>query len=107
MKLILLRDVIRGVPDRWDHQYARWDDDSDKKKIGRNLRALDLETATRDDIAKVIGNSSWTTIKCDDCGTPDLDVAVEVGQEPDYESSTATLCKRCLGKAYRMVRYPK
>ena len=97
MRLISERTLIREVASRWDYQYP--------KAIGargdtsKALHALNAETATAAEVNAIIGNDSWTTIPdCDECNQKVLEV-VEVGEEPDYESSTARLCKECLKKA--------
>jgi hypothetical protein len=40
--------------------------------------------------------------KCDECGE-DSDTLVQVGEEPDIESSTAELCLGCVKKAYDLI----
>ncbi len=90
------RDVIRGVPKRWRAQYP--ENKGDKHAIWVALKRLDLETCTAADVDAVIGNGSWTRIDCDGCGNK-VDTAVTVGQEPDYDSSTATICAVCLQQA--------
>lgn len=39
---------------------------------------------------------------CDECGAV-VDVAVQVGEEPNYESRTATLCFACVEKAMALM----
>ena len=92
MKLITERDLIRSVSSRWNEQYKHW-------PPGDRLAALDLEVVTADEVAGIIGNTSWTHIKCDECGDEDTGAVVQIGQEPDYESCTATICFACLEKA--------
>lgn len=43
----------------------------------------------------------WTRLTCDDCGQ-DAEAVVQVGQEPDFESSTAALCRACAAMAYKL-----
>lgn len=104
MVLITHRELIRKVVERWERQYPPKTAEPDKTKKGDDLRKLNLETATIHDVEKVIGNYSWTRLKCDDCGREDddLDTVVQVGQEPDYESATALLCKECAKRAFSL-----
>jgi len=51
-----------------------------------------------DDVDRVIGNASWTRLHCDGCGES-VDAVITVGQEPDYESATASLCPKCMAEA--------
>lgn len=95
-KLITRRDVIRGIAKRWHEQYGDNPErhGPDKTEIYRGLLALDLETCSPADVEAVIGNATWTRLKCNGCGR-DVDAVVQVGDEPDYESSTADLCRSC------------
>jgi hypothetical protein len=61
-------------------------------------RLISLVNPTQQQIKEVIGNGSWTRLKCDECGK-EVQATIEVGQEPDYESATANLCIDCLRKA--------
>ena len=53
--------------------------------------------------------ATWTAVPaCDECGK-EVPCVVQVGEEPDYESATATLCIPCLQSAVKLadaVRYP-
>lgn len=113
MKLTTQRDLIRSVAARWRQQYEPFTNDDKplfsvrngyrepirEKPIAEKLDALDKETATAADVAAIIGNESWTRLTCDECGK-DTDAVLTVGQEPDYESHTASLCRSCVERAY-------
>jgi hypothetical protein len=93
-KAISARVLIRGVAAAWRRQYPR-----DFERIHERLCAIDVETATAADVEAIIGNRSWTIVpRCHGCGLG-AELVVEVGEEPDYESSTATLCESCLRDA--------
>src|SRR5687767_5398271 len=104
MKTVLIteRDKIRGVAQAWRNQYlynGRWRrEDNDKRVIYERLCRLNPETATADDVTKIIGNSSWTAINCNNCDEC-VTRAVQLGDEPDYESATAIVCGPCLKDA--------
>lgn len=51
--------------------------------------------ATEEDVVAIIGNNSWIECKCNQCWR-DVDAIVSVGEEPDYESRTADLCRDCV-----------
>jgi hypothetical protein len=100
-----LRDEIRSVPDRWREQYyvrhgRSWSDtlSGSSKSVWKRLKALDLETASPEDVEKIIGNRSWTTLECDQCGR-EVDAVVEVGQSQGRDSRTADICADCIRKA--------
>lgn len=62
------------------------------------LQLLDVETCSKEDVNEAIGNKSWTILSCDHC-KQEVDAIVTVGEIPDYESSTACICKECARKA--------
>ena len=103
MKLITERSLIRCVAARWDAQYPSGSRSAEQAAISNALRGLDVERASAEEVAAIIGNDSWTRIpRCDECGAKGVPV-VEIGQEPDYESRTAWICARCLRSALKMV----
>lgn len=95
--LITQRDLIRGLPEKWRRQYPDGGYYG-RKDVQGKLDALNCETATVEDVAAIIGNTSWTDIHCDACDES-VPWIVRVGQEPDYESATAHLCGKCLADA--------
>ncbi len=115
MKLITQRDVIKTVAARWRAQYHPFEPSSPlfserngitvektKREIADELDALNKDTATVADVTAIIGNDSWTDLKCDECGKY-VDAIVQVGEEPDYESYSAKLCKPCVYKALTLA----
>lgn len=107
MRLITERDEIRTVAARWQAQYSapHWHTprEKDKQEIAAKLRALDLETATREEVAEIIGNDGWIRMTCDEC---DLEqkVVVHIGAEPDYDARWQQLCGYCLSRAVALLK---
>lgn len=92
--------AIDTVAERWARQYTptrilAFGENSDD--IYRRLKALP-STATSDDVVRIIGNDSWITLRCDECGRS-VDAYVTLGEEQNYESATARICKDCIRKA--------
>ena len=108
MKLETMREQVRSVANRWRTQYCNASRHGvDRQEIQRKLDALDVETATDADVNAIIGNSSWAAPhQCHECGVSTWD-AVELGQPPDYDSHTATVCIDCLRKAVALVEQSK
>ena len=77
--------------------------DYGKEAIYEKLLKLD-SNATAEDVKDIIGNDSWTNLRCDECETDGLDVIIQVGQEPDYDSSTVNLCIDCSVKATSLLK---
>ena len=106
MKLLSERNQVREVARRFRAQYpaGTYGGDRRKRNVAAELEALDTETATAEQVAEIIGNSSWVGAStCHECGVDTWD-AVQLGQEPDYESSTANICKSCLEKALSLFK---
>lgn len=105
IELITQRDLIRGVAEKWRRQYSKssyWETPNatgrTAAQVAARLDALDVETATHEDVAKIIGNDSWTELICNSCRA-DCERVVQVGEPDDYESRTANLCLSCARKA--------
>lgn len=97
------RAKVRRVAEHYRAQYPagaaynRYAFDPDE--VYDRLRQLDVETATAEDVAAIIGNKSWCRPEsCDQCGV-DTYRTITLGQRRNYESATAVLCLSCLCKA--------
>ncbi len=96
------QSLANEAASHWHATYDSGEYGADKLVIGRALDALG-PTPDPDAVDRVIGNSCWTHYwQCSGCEKLDPDVVVQVGQEPDYESSTAFLCLDCLREAARV-----
>lgn len=102
--------LAAGVVDKWKEQYAKGGEWGDiyiggyavsAKTIYDALVALG-PTPCPDKVDEVIGNGSWTHLYCNECRQR-VDLAVCVGEEPDYDSATAYLCEPCLRAAYALL----
>lgn len=110
MKIINERTKIRDIAKRWKNMYYhnnKWSGTSEqaqeKEKIYNQFVALDPETSIPEDVNNMIGNSSWIgPEQCHECNNYVSNV-IQLGQEPDYESSTANICKDCLRKALALI----
>ena len=105
MKLLTEREQVRDVAKRWRGSYGSGTYGADKRKrnVSAELDALDPEKATAAQVAEIVGNGSWVSKEsCHECGAPTWEL-VQLGQEPDYESSTANVCKACLLKALNLL----
>ncbi len=105
MRAICKSDLVRGVVNSWKRQYCpdgEWIRGPDKQEIYVKL-AEKGEDISEQDITSIIGNSSWTRTICDNC-CKDVQAVIEIGEEPDYESSTAYVCEECLIEALRLCR---
>ena len=101
-------EQVQDVAARWKNTYCHKDGwrcmagSINHEAIYMRLIALP-PTATASDVEQIIGNNSWCAQhKCSECGT-ESDVAFEVGEEPDYESATAVLCRECAIRVGQMA----
>lgn len=95
MNVIKKGDLIENVYERWVEQYR------DCKYghivlIGTILKSE--KPTTEEHIKRIIGNNSWTSNVCHECGN-DSEIIIQLGEEPDYDSATVKICQECLKKA--------
>lgn len=102
------RQRITTVAEEWRRQYFEEEGGwrGNKEAIYNKLLALDLKTATPQDVKAVIGNDSWTSLWCSECGE-NVSLYRECGAEDGYDSSTANLCETCLRQALKEIEDAK
>jgi hypothetical protein len=96
MKILTEQSKCKGIVNEWIRQYGK----NEKRGILHKLQKL-KGVGTPKEIADIIGNDSWTSLDCSECGEKVGDVIV-LGEPQDYESYTAYICKKCLTKAVKM-----
>lgn len=103
MRLITQQTLANGVIKKWAEQYPKSGTNygRDKQKVLKDLKDLGSNPSPYA-ISKVIGNPSWTDTNCDECSTRLVPV-IRLGDEPDYDSSTANICRGCLVKALELI----
>lgn len=69
-------------------------------QLKQQLEALGADPHP-DDVDRIAGKS-WTWIRCNEC-EEQVDKVVQLGNEPDYESSTAWICENCIAKALLLI----
>lgn len=101
MQLLTERQLILSVIERWKDQYPAGKCTVWQQEVLTALEQLDLTAATAEDIEAIIGNFSWTSIRCDECGSQ-VKAAVQLGEDLDHDSATAVVCFPCLKKALEL-----
>jgi hypothetical protein len=106
MELLDERTAIATVAERWKAQYLNargWIHTStgSSQAIYDRLCQLPADATVRD-VEAIIGNDTWTSERCSECGN--RPAVVMVGETPDYETSTAWLCLPCVAKLVALVR---
>lgn len=108
MKITTRNMRAREAAKKWKFQYKdsnanEWRNRNghDREKTYRQL--VELGTSPDPDaVDEIIGNPTWTDVKCDQCGAY-VDMVVQVGQEPDYDSATCELCVSCINNAFELA----
>lgn len=102
MKLLNERNQIKTAIENWIANYgleSSYGADKRKRHVGRELLALDQETATAQDVAAIIGNESWVCQRaCNECGAKTWGI-VEVGDDDD----SVWICADCLRAALKLI----
>lgn len=102
MHVVSIRDQIRSVADRWEASYKNQPtmvlrDGRIAGVVLARLRDMDTETATRDDVAGIIGNYGWASMICTEC-EEQVDYAVAMRSNSD-DGCEPLYCRRCLQRA--------
>jgi len=99
------KQILKNLPKHWRQSYPKGRDLASGKNSDKIYIALVNEKELTEERAnEIIGNDSWTRNSCDECGE-DVEVTVMVGEEPDYESRTASICINCLNKAVELGKF--
>jgi len=102
--VLTIEKIMAQVPHNWKQQYydnngRKWAD-AEKKVIWERLDRL--KSPTPETIAIIIGNDTWTSNRCDQCGKH-VDAVIFLGEPLDYYSHTARLCIACVRDAIAAV----
>jgi hypothetical protein len=103
VEVITRQSLANKAAGQWAGQYGGSAAGSWHWEVGERLRALG-ENPDLDAVDAAIGNGSWTLVPaCSECGR-EAEEVVELGEPPDYESSTAYVCRGCLARALGLLR---
>jgi hypothetical protein len=105
MKLMTPQTLASEARSKWEEQYRYAEMDhrhySWAPAVAARLAAIG-ENPSPQEVNEAIGNDSWTKPpSCNECGRASA-ATVQVGEEPDYESRTAWLCRDCVVKALEL-----
>jgi len=94
-------DVISNAPNRWAEQYSapHWIH-SDKMIIKEKLLKL-AENFTKSDVDKIIGNSSWTQLICDECRN---DVEAVLCMDVNSGEYVHYICESCMIEGIKKIK---
>lgn len=89
---------------QWKRDHLRRGDwRHDDPHLDQYLSLVSLGDDTEPDaVDAIVGGGYWTACRCDDCDKV-VDSVVILGDEPDYDSNTAYVCRPCLEKALELI----
>lgn len=100
--LITRQQVAASTAERFKQQYGPdflVRSFGDTKQIYAKLVSLGNHPSC-EDVEKVM--PSWTHLRCDEC-EKEVDAVVQFGEDLDWESATANICKECLAKGATLM----
>lgn len=103
MKIITERELIQNVATRWKSQYGyngEWGFNEYHKNVYSNLLSLDTNTATAEDVARIIGNESWSYAWCSLCGNHS---PISVITNATFIDEDIIICESCIEKVHSML----
>lgn len=99
MKLITKENLLKNIVKDWKFQYG-----DSSPEITQKLQSL--EDPTEEQVTAIIGNNSWMSNICDECGR-EVPVSVKLGEEVDETelyANAANICTICLQKALDLTK---
>jgi len=100
MLLIKKQELIDSVPKRWYKEYVSRQGllACDKQGVLDKLHALE-KPLNEQEVNKIIGNSSWTYLKCDVCEKEtDAILCIKPLDYCPYENRGVRICNDCMVK---------
>jgi len=99
MKWLTKRARIEGILEAWEGQFGSSPEKPSWRRVHDHLKQWDLSQVSEEDIIDLIGNESWTRLRCSECNS-DVETALQVGSESDATRPCAFICPTCL----RLIR---
>lgn len=99
MKVLTKRELINNVAVAFENQFGAHPKNLRWQKTRDQLRALKLSKASAKDVERIIGNRSWTEMRCVECGK-ECNEAMQLGSE----NSPTFVCIKCLEHAHSELR---
>lgn len=100
MKLFTKKEVLDNLLER----YTKWIGDKHRTfRCGRNSADVIKQLSEEDNLTQeraqeIVGDTYSLELICDECGK-DSSALIRLGEQPDYESRTASICQKCLANA--------
>lgn len=94
------RSLILGAVHQWQGN-SYYTTKKKHKDILNKLKALDLNTATANEINEIVG-SLLVFCSCDHCDSEEYPF-VEIGERIPYECTSQTLCLKCMKDAVAVM----
>jgi len=106
MQLITKADILQNLSKRYKSQYPTSRILADGRDTDNVISMLNAEeNLTEKRACEIIGYKSWTENVCDEC-KKDKYALVMIGEQPNHDSNTASICFDCLNKAVLLNTFP-
>lgn len=105
MHIISRKQKAAQAAEHWKITYYKngeWTYGKDRELTYKKLLSAG-KAPSYSQVNKIIGNSSWTDCKCEQCGKY-KDSIVELGQPQGYDTATTRVCFVCLEDAYKTFK---
>ena len=108
MRIYTLQDKINDVADAWKAQFygyefsGQWFPLADGRPT-ETIWELLKSAKTAEQIEAIVGNKTWTTMKCEECGV-EIKEAIRLGEGSAYGSNAILICMNCFEKAEGVIR---
>ena len=103
MKMLTKRELINNVVVAFENQFGADPKNPRWKRTGDRLRKLKLAKASEKEVEKILGNRSWTEMRCAECGQ-DCKEAIQLGKESNRDQGPIYLCTKCVEIAHSELR---
>lgn len=101
ISLTTRQEVINGAVDRFERQYGSGHWPVHAAKIAP-LKALKRDAGYADEINRIIGNTGWTSLQCEECDQS-VEVVASLGTDSEWGGPAVSVCEECLSKALNMI----
>jgi hypothetical protein len=103
MILVTTQTQVASIVRRWQRAYPKnviLNDGRSTDDIAATLSSLSPLTTIEEVVTAIIGNDSWTALRCDECGRK-VNVVVIIGGAVDQHSQH--ICRECLSEALKLM----
>ena len=108
MKVITRRNLIRDIAKNWQAHWIDYSGDKkskcmDYKGILARLKKLNLNKCEREEVDDIIGNVTWTELRCTFCNN-DAEIVVVNNDVTTADPGEIIVCNKCVDLATNLIK---